>query len=176
MALGACSYINPFSAARLSAIDPMQADPEQIAVIADLPDWAYIPEGGAYFDVTSARSDTGQSLHERFVLEETETRDGMARFTVAEADLARLRRVQKTAGLWEAEAPRANQGSFSVRAQGCARPGETADFDDTFSVLIQTATDTPPMPLMRDVPVRKLLEFIEENPAPTQEPQLCPKG
>lgn len=161
--LSACFQANPVTMARLATLSPLTADPGDLAVIMELPDWATVAPGSARLSIYSTRSDTGQSLNQEFILSATPTASGGERYAVADTDLDRLRSAQETARQWEAEAPRANSGGFSASFAACIKPGETANPDDTYSLLIEVDPDTPPLSLVKNATVRSLLQHLETD-------------
>ncbi len=164
-ALAACSYVNPVAVARLATLSPFEAEPGDLAVIVALPEWAYVAPGSARFVIYSERSDTGQSLNEEFILQAKRTENGAERFAIATADLERVRAAQKTVGQWEEEAPRANSGGFSATFHPCIVSGAEPDAEDLYSVWIELDPKAAAAPLVRNAPVKTVLDQLEAGPS-----------
>ncbi|MEZ5713801.1 MAG: hypothetical protein R3D85_00695 [Paracoccaceae bacterium] len=151
--LAACSSLNPVTLARLAQLDPMTADPGAIAIRLDLPDGLVVPPGGATLDIASARSDTGQSVKARLALTE---RAGI--WALDPADAARLRSLRAQIRQWEAEAPEANSGSFSLGITGCAT-GDGPDPAAPVRADLSLDGGASFLPFLRGASVAQVLEM-----------------
>ena len=58
--LAACASISPLTTARLAAMDPLTADPAELAVAVVLPAGLAVGAKGVTLDLTAARGDEGQ--------------------------------------------------------------------------------------------------------------------
>ena len=163
--LCACSSVDPRALARLAALDPLAADPAQIAVRLSLPEGLRVPPGGAVLTLASSRSDTGQALDGRFVLAQA---GGVWR--VAPQDLAALRDAQARARAWELEAPRAHSGSLSVSLTGCLS-GDGPAPDAPVAAEISTDGGANFVPLLRGVRAAEILRAS----ATAKAPRACPE-
>ena len=155
-----CSSVVPSTIARLNAISPMEADPQDIAIALDLPDTVGITQGSAQMLMTATRRDTEQTSSETYILATMHGSDGSTIYAIAEADFGRIRAQQTLIQQWKEEAGRATSGSVGVNLKGCSI-GDGPDEDDVMSIRIRTDTDGPFFPLVRDTPVKKVLEFTE---------------
>lgn len=157
--LSGCSALNPVTMARLATLDFMTVDPAAIVARIDAPDDLAIPDRAAAIEVTSDRSDTGQSLHEAVPL----THRGDTWY-LAPADAARLRDLQAQVRLWEAEAPEANSGAITLGLAGCAR-GADIDRSGTVDADISVDGGQSWLPFLRDLSVEDILAQTEASGA-----------
>ncbi|QDC08287.1 hypothetical protein FHY55_03085 [Oceanicola sp. D3] len=114
--LAACTTLNPVTAARLSRLDPLTADPAAIAARLRLPEGLAIQPGGAVLSISAIRKDTGERLAETFELEPSGTL-----WRLSEPDIATMREAQDRAARWKREAPDQSSGALSLSLTGCSR-------------------------------------------------------
>ncbi|SIO15318.1 hypothetical protein [Vannielia litorea] len=114
-ALPGCTTLDPVTAARLSRLDPLTADPAALVARLHLPEGLAVAPGGAVLRLSARREDTGEALDEAYVLE----RRGAA-WRLSAVDAAALRSVQHRIAGWKAEAPEASGGALSLSLTGCA--------------------------------------------------------
>lgn len=155
--LSACSGLSPVALAKLSQLDPITVDPAQIAVRLDLPDGLAVPPGGATLVLRSARSDTGQSTEARLNLAET---GGI--WALTPQDAVRLRDVQSRIRQWEAEAPEAHSGSFSIGVAGCAS-GDGPDPAAPIRADLSLDGGASFLPILRGVTVQDALDAARSS-------------
>ncbi|MCF6444492.1 hypothetical protein [Nereida sp. MMG025] len=172
LVLGACTSVVPSTAAKLGMVHPMTADPANFAVRLELPPRAGVMPNSAVLALTSARSDTGQSIERAYTLHESPTLDGARIYKISRSDIEDMRKTQATVQQWEAENPSANKGSLSVALQGCII-GEGPQADDTVDVSLQIEPDGRFLPLIRNAKWRTVvaqtkLGTPEQCPAPAQ--------
>lgn len=157
--LTGCSTLNPVTMARLATLDFTTVDPSALVARIDAPEGLEIPDRAAAIEVTSERSDTGQSLHE--TVELTHRGDD---WYLAPADAERLRDLQAQVRLWEAEAPEANSGTIALGLAGCAR---SEDIDRTGTVDADVSIDGGRswLPFVRGLSVGDILAQAETSGA-----------
>ena len=153
--LAACGSVDPVTMARLAALDPLAEDPAAFSVGLDLPDGLAIPPGGAALTL-SARDAQGDEVRAEADL--MEGADG--RWRVAEADLPALRETQRTIRAWKAADPDGTSGSLSLELAAC-RDGSGTLPTGTVSADIVTAPGAAPAPLLRRVPVGRVLALAD---------------
>jgi hypothetical protein len=156
--LPACASVVPSAAARLAAVDPLTADPAQIAVAVMLPQGLAIRPGTAVLEMAGSRGD--QRVAERLVLAPMPVPDlavpqgsTLMAFGIAPADAARLRHVQAAIRAWKAEGPA--QGRLSVGLGGCATAPLAPDAEG--SVLVRLEEGGPFRPLVDGARLADLL-------------------
>ena len=144
--LGACSTVVPSTLWQMQALDPLTANPADIALRVDLPDSvALLPQAGT-LDLRAQRrdgSDIGGSFP--FIAVGNVVR-------VAPASHADLRALQAEIAAWQAADPDGTHGSLSVGIAPCLT-GDDMPETDRFSVAIRLAADGPFLPLVTDAPV-----------------------
>ena len=156
--LGACSGLVGSTAAILGTVDPLSADPADVAVRIDLPDGIGLRDGGARLALDARRSDTGRAFSEVFVLRQD---GGAARtLSVASDDFARLRQAQATALAWKAEAEEATRGSLALTLDPCRTVALPAP-DARFSAAVRLDRDGPFLPLLRGARLGDVAEVAE---------------
>lgn len=177
LVLQGCGAVVLPTLATLNALSPLTADPAGIEIAATLPDGADIPAGGAKFIINVARTDTGETIDETFILQRRQSSDGRLLFRINPADLDAVRAIQVKAGGWEANNSQATSGSFSIGVVACSL-GDGPAADARFSVAIRSVVDGPFMPLIRNAMVSDVLEAaggletLEEFPGSGDTP-LC---
>jgi hypothetical protein len=151
--LSACTSVVPGTAARLSALDPLTADPAAIEVAVILPPGLAITPGTAMLQVGATRGE--ESLTGSFALRDRPAATGptapegaVARvFSLTDTDAQRMRDLQTQISDWQQEG-RA-QGSLGLAVGGCAiGPGPAPDARG--SVYIRLAADASFLPLIQD--------------------------
>jgi hypothetical protein len=159
-ALQGCGSVVLSTVAALNAQSPLTADPAGIEIAVDMPEGADIPQGGATFVISMARTDTGEALNETFALQRREASDGRLLFRVNPAELDDLRDIQARALAWETENSAASSGSFSVNVFAC-KIGDGPEDDARFSVAIRTEVGGGFMPLIRNALVMDAIEAAD---------------
>lgn len=144
LALSGCASVVLPTAARLSGIDPLTAEPSDFEVVARLSPGLDIAPGGAVFTLSATRGD-GETLEESVVL----AREGDA-FRIGDADLPRVRAFQSRVLDWKATEAGA-RGSMRMDVTGC-QSGPIAG-DAAVSVDIRLTDGGPFLPLLRPVPL-----------------------
>jgi hypothetical protein len=170
---GCASVVAPTLAA-LGAVSPLTADPAGFEIAVDMPHGADIATNGATFALSMARSDTGETFDQEYVLQRRQSTDGRVLFRVNPADLDDIRAFQAKAITWEAEDPVASSGSFGVGVTACST-GDGPAPDARFSLAIRTEVDGSFMPLIRNALVSDVLGAVEalEDAAETAPATLC---
>ena len=155
--LGACTSIVPSTLLHLRGLDPLSADPSDIALQVDLPDGMALLSGSGTLDLQAVRSD-GTETSGSFPIEMA---GGVLQ--VAPAAHADLRSLQAEIRGWKAADPDGTKGSLSVDFEPC-RLGATLPETGNVSIYIRLATDGPFLPLVKGAPIDKALESVAQDP------------
>jgi hypothetical protein len=158
--LAACGSVVPSTAARLATLDPLAADPSEIAVAVILPPGLAVSPGSARLELGARLG--AEQLVESFVLKDSPAETGPEApegassriFTVSDIDAKRLRKVQE--GIAALKRKGDASGHLSIGLAGCA-VGSGPSVDATGSVLIRLRDDGPFLPLIRDGSLADLL-------------------
>lgn len=157
-----CGSVNPITVARLARLSPETADPANFQVMLLMPDELKVPPGGAALRLSAKRDDTGEALDQDIILRDQDAvaadTDRPARlFSIAPADLPRVRDFQSRIAAWKSAAPDATHGSMSVGVSACRTCGGPAP-DARVSTRIRIQPDGPFLPLATNVPVAEILK------------------
>ena len=167
--LSGCSSVVPSGIARLNAVSPMDADPADIGVSLTLPEGVAIIDGSAILTLAATRSDTNETTEGTYVLASMTATDGSQIYAVDPVDHAKLRDQQALIRQWESKDSDATTGSLSVPLAGC-QIGAGPAKDATVSIRMRTAEDGPYFPIIRNAPVREVLQKGRFDPL-----QPCPE-
>lgn len=149
--LGACSTVVPGTVLKLQGVDPLTADPADIALRVDLPDSvALLPEAGT-LDLRATLRD-GSELSGSFPIEQ---RGDVLR--VAQAAQSDLRALQADIRQWKEADPDGTSGSLSVDLEPCVTVDPVPE-DATLSVSVRLDKDGPFLPLVRNASVVDALD------------------
>ncbi|MFL4469242.1 hypothetical protein ACERZ8_04910 [Tateyamaria armeniaca] len=148
--IGACSHIAPRTLFALRDLDPLTADPADIAVMIDVPDSVAVQRGTAILTF-GARQDAGSQIERNFVLARQANT-----FFVDQQDHADLAALQARIKAWKDDDPDGTTGSISIHFQPCKTMPDIPD-DLRGSVAIQLEQDGPFLPLFTDAPLDALL-------------------
>lgn len=159
--LAGCVSVNPVTLLRLATLDPLTADPTQMAVQMLLPEGIGVTEGSANVRV-QAETEGGAQFNEEFLLVATDP--NIWRIDPDERD--RFRAAQARATAWEQAAPQETSGSFGAGFEPCLL-GDGPSEDATVSLSIQLEPGASFLPLLSGVPV---LELGEEADVDTLRP------
>ncbi len=149
--LAACGDIVPATLWAAKDIDPLTADPADIAVRLDLPDAVAIVPNTATLTLAARKAD-GTGAEEGFVLD---LRDDV--LSVAQRDHARLRALQARILDWKDQDPTGTRGSLSVHVEPCRTEGFSRQ-EGRASVAIRLDEDGAFLPLVTDVPLATLVK------------------
>lgn len=160
LALSACSALVPSNAARLSALDPLTADPAALELVVILPAGLAISPSTAKLELSADRG--ADHKGDSFTLADRPVAAGIdlppgatARgFSLSDQDVDRMRALQTEIAGWKQEG--AAKGSLGLGIGGCAI-GEGPAPDATGSVLIKVREDGPFLPLIVDGRLSDLL-------------------
>lgn len=150
--LSACVSLNPVTLVQLATLNPLTADPTQMAVAMDLPDGVGVAEGSAHMRIYAERED-GESFDERFEL----VQDAQEIWRVEPGAQDRFRTAQARAAAWEQADADASSGGFSVGFESCVQ-GEGPGADARVSLSLQLEPGARFLPLFNNVPVEDLAE------------------
>jgi hypothetical protein len=156
ISLAACSTLVPQTMRAVQAMNPLTADPADIALRLAVPDSIAIVPGSAILTL-GAQNRAGEVLEQSFALEVQ--RDVMA---VAPKDHAALRLLQTQIGAWKAADPDGTKGSLSLAFEPC-RTQDTVPDDAKASVAIRLARDGPFLPLVDEAPLRSLFRGLSQK-------------
>lgn len=160
--LGACSTVVPGTVLKLSEVDPLTADPADIALQVEVPDsLGLLPEAGTLALSAQFRDDTVKAG--QFPIEQV----GDV-LQIAPASHAALRALQAEIAVWETADPDGTDGSLGVDLEPCLR-APRVPADATVSVGIRLEADGAFLPLLRDAPLAEALETATFDDMP-----MCP--
>ena len=143
--LCACTSLVPSTALLVARLDPLTADPADLAAFLILPEGLALDETPATLTLAGVREDDGSTLSETVRLEAWQ--DG---YRIAPADHARLRAAQSRLAEWKAGP--GMSGSLSVAVSPCVTgPGPARDARYSVDILLER--DGPRLPLLRNAPV-----------------------
>ena len=162
MGIGACSTVVPATLYQMRGLDPLTADPADIALRVDLPEGLGLLPGSGTLELRAMDTD-GAVWFGRFPI--TMVGDVLQVAPEVHAD---LRALQAEIRARKAEDPDSISGSLGVDFEPCS---DTADIPETarVSVDIRLAADAAFLPLLRDAPLADALEM-----AALEELTLCP--
>ncbi|MEO0389543.1 MAG: hypothetical protein AAF218_01245 [Pseudomonadota bacterium] len=150
MALGACSSLLTSTLGPLAEIDPLQADPNDVAVRIEAPEGLAIRPGSAILRLAAERD--GVTDEGEFVL----ASEGDVWF-VAPADRPKLRALQARIAAWEAEDPNGTEGELGISIDPCLTDGPVS-LDGTGSIYLRTQAGGAFAPLIEDAPIRSIVD------------------
>ncbi|MEX0310149.1 MAG: hypothetical protein AB3N17_07845 [Tateyamaria sp.] len=148
--LAACSTVVPSTIMQLQGVDPLTADPADIALHVDLPDSVSLANDAGTLDLRAQLRD-GSTLAGQFPIERVGSM-----LQVAPAAHDNLRALQAEIGTWKAADPDGTSGSLSVDLNPCLT-GPTVPEGAMLSVAIRLDADGPFLPLVRDVSIADAL-------------------
>lgn len=168
--LSGCTGIVPSTAARLNALDPLTADPADMAVALELPNGLGVLPDSVKLLLGAENATRGKTSGE-WVLSETTDAEGRLKYAIAAQDQSELRAIQAQVRGWEAADPDGTEGYLSVAIGGCRTvPAEKLQ-NARGSVFIALSPDAPMMPLFRNAPITKVLsdqDLADMPPCPDQ--------
>lgn len=156
LALAGCGAVVPATATRVAALNPLTANPADVAVALDLPPSLRIPPGGAALTLGASGRRGGPDLSETVILSEVEVPGGTLIFTIPGDGAARLRSLQTRIAEGRA-AGTVGRGSLSIEISGACRTGPLPA-DPTVSIAIRLAPDGPFNPLVRNGPLSEVFD------------------
>ncbi|MGB3409419.1 MAG: hypothetical protein WBA67_18215 [Jannaschia sp.] len=145
LALGGCAALVPSTALLAMRLDPLTADPADLATFLMLPDGIALAPGVATLTLSGVRDDDGTKVSETVTLEAWQTG-----YRIAPVDHARLRKVQETLTDWKAGPGMA--GSLSIGFVPCTT-GAGPVPDARYSVDILLEAGGRRLPLLRNAPL-----------------------
>ena len=155
--LAGCGSVVPRTAMMLNAMNPLATDPAALAVSVDLPPSLGIIEDSVTFGVEASNPDRGIRTGQ-WVLFEDRDLENRPQYRFSDQDAKDLRDLQSELAVWEADDPDGTQGSFSVNVGICRdAPAETLA-DARGSLFISMDPNRPPMPLVRNGPINRLVD------------------
>lgn len=160
--LGACSSTVPGTVLKLASVDPLTADPADIALQASLPDGVgLLPRAGTL--ALRAELRDGSEKSGAFPVE----RVGDV-LRVAPASHDALRALQADIAAWEQADPDGTTGSLDVDLEPCRRGADIPD-EATLSVAIRLEAEGAFLPLIRDA---KVVDLVDSDTIAAM--PLCP--
>ncbi|MBS8227228.1 hypothetical protein [Vannielia litorea] len=148
--LPACTTLNPVTAARLSRMNPLTADPAAIAARLTLPEGLAVRPGSAILTISAERKATGEAFTHAFALEQRGST-----WRLSPADVQTLRVAQAEAARWKEEAPDETTGSIQLSLGGCA-VDEGPHPEATVAADLSLDGGASYAPLIRGVPVARI--------------------
>lgn len=179
LGLSGCASVNPAGMARLAAMDPLSADPQQISVAARLPEALKLRTGDLMMVVRTKEEGGPDAIDETFYLAVTDAAPGDAGVIVPEdgerlqtarvasGDIARLRATQAKARALKAAGEGKGKGSLTVSAKGGCKTGEFGEAELTMNLYMQTVTSGEWFPVVNALNLRRALgdEMLAKIPA-----------
>lgn len=156
IALGGCASVVSDTAKQLEALNPLSADPADLALRAHLPDGLAVAPGSAKLTL-SATQRGGQAVTQSFSLRQMGTV-----LDVDPSEHEPLRALQAQVRAWKMQDPDGTSGSLSVYLEPCFFE-EKAPIDGTVSVDIRLAAKGPFLPLLRNVPMAQVSRKLAQT-------------
>jgi hypothetical protein len=167
--LCACASVNPAGLARLAAMDPLSANPQQISVAARLPQALKLRTGDLMMAVKTNETEGLGGIDQIFYLAVTDAAAGDAGVIapkegerlqtaqVAPQDIERLRATQAKAQALKAAGSAKGKGSLTVSAKGGCRTAELGDGPLKLNLYMQTETNGEWFPVVNSLDLRQAL-------------------
>ena len=159
--LTACTSVVPATLVRLSALDPLTADPAGFAVALETNDGISVTPGTTVMSFVATHSPSGESWREDLVLLEDRADDGRLTYRISPEGIRALRELQQAVLPWKETSDGNSSFSLGVTADGCLMPGFDVPEDPRVSIFIQLAADAPMRPLVRNGPLSALFDLEE---------------
>jgi hypothetical protein len=169
LSLTACASVNPVGLARLAALDPLSADPAQIAVAARLPLALKLRTGDLIMVMKTDIAEGPDKIDETFNLQVVDAAPGDAGVIVPEAgerlqtarvapaDMARLQATQFKARAIKAAGKNKGKGSLSVAAKGGCTTAELGSGPLVMNLFMKTDGSAGFYPIVSNLDLRKQL-------------------
>jgi hypothetical protein len=167
--LASCASVNPIGLAKLVAMDPLTADPAQLAVAARLPEALKLRTGDLVITIKSDSAEGADAIDETFLLDVKDAKAGEAGVImpeagerlqtarVAPADIERLRTTQAKARAMKAVGGKKGKGSISVNARGACRTGDLPAGALNLNIFMANQKGGSWFPVVSNLDVRKAL-------------------
>ncbi|MEL7461365.1 MAG: hypothetical protein AAFX45_02175 [Pseudomonadota bacterium] len=155
--LAGCGSVVPRTAMMLNAMNPLATDPAALAVSVDLPPGLGIIDDSVIFAAEASNPDRGMRSGDWVLFEDRDV-EGRPSYRFSDSDAAELRNLQSEIAIWEADDPRGTKGSFSVNIGVCRSVPAATLADARGSLFISMDPDEPPMPLVRNGPINRLVD------------------
>jgi hypothetical protein len=167
MSLTACASVNPVGLARLAALDPLSADPGQIAVAARLPLALKLRTGDLIMVIRTDGVDGPDKIDETFLLEVAgavagdagvivpEPGERLQTARIAPADIARLQATQSKARAIKAAGKHQGKGSLSVAVKGGCKTAELGEGPLVMNLFMKTEESAGFYPVVSSFDLRK---------------------
>jgi hypothetical protein len=179
VSLCACASVNPIGLARLAAMDPLSADPEQISVAARLPQALKLRTGDLMMVVKTNGKEGPAKIDETFHLLVADAAAGEAGVIapevgerlqtarVAPADIERLRATQAKARTLKASGGPKGKGSLTVSIKGGCKTAEMQGVELVMNLYMQTESNSEWFPVVSGLDLRSALgaEMLAKIPA-----------
>ena len=178
LALSACASVNPVGLAKLAAMDPLSADPQQISVAARLPQALKLRTGDLVMVVKTNGAEGPDAIDETFSLAVADAAAGDAGVIapgdgerlqtarVAPQDIDRLRATQAKARALKAAGGAKGKGSLTVSAKGGCKTAELGDAELLMNLYMQTEANGEWFPVVSALDLRRALgaETLQKVP------------
>lgn len=179
LGLSACASVNPAALAKLAALDPLTADPQQILVAARLPESLKLRTGDLVMVVKTKDAQGPDSIDETFNLSVADAAPGDAGVIIPEpgerlqiaqvaaGDVERLRRTQAKARALKTVGGGKRKGSLTVSAKGGCRTSDIGGGPLKLNIYMQTETNGEWFPVVNALDLRRALgdDLLTKIPA-----------
>lgn len=167
--ISACASVNPVGLAKLAALDPLSADPQQISIAARLPEALKLRTGDLVMIVKTNGVEGPDAIDETFYLAVAEAVAGDAGVIapgdgerlqtarVAPQDVERLRATQANARTMKAAGKHKGKGSLTVSAKGGCKTSELGEGALKMNIYMQTETSGEWFPMVSALDLRRAL-------------------
>lgn len=192
LGLSGCASVNPVALAKLAAMDPLSADPQQISVAARLPEALKLRTGDLMMVVKTKDAFGPDAIDETFYLAVADAAPGDAGVImpddgehlqtaqVAPQDVERLRAAQAKARALKAAGDK-GKGSLTVSAKGGCKASEIGEEPLELNVYMQTETNGEWLPVVNALDLRRALgeevlakiRHVEDDSPPQMLNQSC---
>ncbi len=156
-ALSACA---PIAQTSLDTWSPLETDPAVLRAAVDLPGGVGVPKDGAVLTFGAVRQDNGQAASQTFTLVQGQTAQGQLVFRLSDEDVAAYRTLQRQIGAWEAAAPDATDGTFSINVAAC-RMGDGPSDDAELSIFVDPGTGAGWVAVVEDAPIQDAIAMAQ---------------
>jgi hypothetical protein len=169
LAVTACASVNPAALAKLASLDPLTADPSQIAVAARLPEALKLRTGDLMMVVKTNDTNGPEKIDETFYLQVSDAEAGDAGVIVpddgerlqtarvAPQDIERLRAIQAKASAMKAAGGAKGKGSLTVSAKGGCKAAELPEGPLMLNIYMQTENNGDWFPVVNRLDVKRAL-------------------
>jgi hypothetical protein len=169
LGLSACASVNPIALAKLSAFDPLSADPQKIAVAARLPNTLKLRTGDLVMRILTDQTTGPNSINEAFYLAVSdvatrnavliipEANERLQTAKIASQDFERLRSTLAKARALKAASNGKGVGSIQFLAENGCKTGKIGDAPLLLNIYVQTEPNGEWVHFIRSLDLRQAL-------------------